>query len=89
LRQFESIFLNPTGPQCHWNARISTCSKSWGFAGHPVIGAAVLHHQHGGDKVRARWTLELASGALTVETERRGPGAFHATPRPERGGTEQ
>ena len=24
------------------------------------------------------WTLELASGALTVETERRGAGAFRA-----------
>ena len=44
-----------------------------------MIGAAcVLHHEHGGDKVHGRWTLELASGALTVETERRGPGAFHA-----------
>ena len=31
-----------------------------------------------GDDVDGRWTLELASGALTVETERRGPDAFHA-----------
>jgi trans-2,3-dihydro-3-hydroxyanthranilate isomerase len=79
LRQFESIFLNPAGPQYHWNAHIFDLFEELGFAGHPVIGAAaVLHHQHGGDKIRARWTLELASGALTVETERRGPAAFHA-----------
>jgi trans-2,3-dihydro-3-hydroxyanthranilate isomerase len=79
LRQFESIFLNPAGPQYHWNARIFDLFEELGFAGHPVIGAAsVLHHQHGGDKIRARWTLELASGALTIETERRGPAAFHA-----------
>jgi PhzF family phenazine biosynthesis protein len=44
-----------------------------------VIGAAaVLHHQYGGDKARGRWTLEVASGALAVETERRGPDTFHA-----------
>jgi trans-2,3-dihydro-3-hydroxyanthranilate isomerase len=79
LRQFESIFLNPAGPQHHWHARIFDLFEELDFAGHPVIGAAsVLHHQHGGDKVHGRWTLELASGELTVETERRGPGAFHA-----------
>ena len=79
LRQFESIFLNPAGPQHHWQARIFDLFEELDFAGHPVIGAAsVLHHQHGGDKVRGRWTLELASGALTIETERRGPAAFYA-----------
>jgi PhzF family phenazine biosynthesis protein len=79
LRQFESIFLNPAGPQHHWQARIFDLFEELDFAGHPVIGAAaVLHHQHGGDQVHGRWTLELASGALTIETERRGPLAFHA-----------
>jgi trans-2,3-dihydro-3-hydroxyanthranilate isomerase len=80
LRQFESIFLNPTGPQHHWQARIFDLFEELDFAGHPVIGAAsVLHHQHGGDHVRGSWTLALVSGALTIETERRGPGTFHAT----------
>ncbi len=79
LRQFESIFLNPNGLQYHWHARIFDLFEELDFAGHPVIGAAaVLHHQHGGDNLHGSWTLELASGALTVETERRGPGAFHA-----------
>jgi PhzF family phenazine biosynthesis protein len=79
LRQFESIFLNPAGPQHHWRARIFDLFEELDFAGHPVIGAAaVLHHQHGGDQVRGLWTLELASGALTIQTERRGPRAFHA-----------
>lgn len=79
LRQFESIFLKPTGPQGHWHARIFDLFEELDFAGHPVIGAAaVLHHQHGRDAVHGHWTMELASGALTVETERRGPGAFHA-----------
>ncbi len=79
LRQFESIFLNPAGPQHHWQARIFDLFEELDFAGHPVIGAAsVLHSQHGGDDVHRRWTLELASGALAVETERRGPAAFYA-----------
>jgi PhzF family phenazine biosynthesis protein len=79
LRQFESIFLNPAGPQHHWRAHIFDLLEELDFAGHPVIGAAsVLHHQHAGDEIRGRWTLELVSGALTIETERRGPNAFHA-----------
>jgi PhzF family phenazine biosynthesis protein len=79
LRQFESIFLNSAGPQHHWQARIFDLFEELDFAGHPVIGAAsVLHHLHAGDEVRGFWTLELASGALTIETERRGPNAFHA-----------
>jgi trans-2,3-dihydro-3-hydroxyanthranilate isomerase len=79
LRQFESIFLNLAGPQHHWQARIFDLFEELDFAGHPVIGAAcVLHHLHGGDMVRGSWTLELSSGALTIETERRGQGSFHA-----------
>jgi PhzF family phenazine biosynthesis protein len=79
LRQFESIFLNRAGPQHHWHARIFDLFEELDFAGHPLLGAAsVLHHRHAPDEVRGRWTLELTSGALTIETERRGPGAFHA-----------
>jgi trans-2,3-dihydro-3-hydroxyanthranilate isomerase len=79
LKQFESIFLNPIGAPNHWRARIFDLFEELDFAGHPVIGAAaVLHQLHGGDNLHGSWTLELASGALTVETERRGPGTFHA-----------
>jgi PhzF family phenazine biosynthesis protein len=79
LKQFESIFLNPSGAPHHWRAHIFDLFEELDFAGHPVIGAAaVLHHLHGGDNLHGSWTLELASGALTVESERRGPGTFHA-----------
>ncbi|WP_123029664.1 PhzF family phenazine biosynthesis protein [Mycolicibacterium stellerae] len=79
LRQFESIFLSPAGSQDHWRARIFDLFEELDFAGHPVLGAAsVLHHQHGDGEAHGRWTLELASGALTVETERRGPNSFYA-----------
>src|SRR5262245_62052834 len=79
LRQFESIFLNPAGPHHHWRAHIFDLFEELDFAGHPLIGAAaVLHDLYGGDAVHGRWTMELASRALTVETERRGRAAFHA-----------
>ena len=79
MRQFESIFLKPTGPQHHWQAHIFDLFEELDFAGHPVIGAAaVIHHLHGGNEVHGRWTMELVSGALIVETERLGPDAFHA-----------
>ncbi len=79
LRQFESIFLIPAERQHHWRAHIFDLFEELDFAGHPVIGAAaVLHHRHGGEAIHGRWTMELTSGALTVETERRGPVAFHA-----------
>jgi trans-2,3-dihydro-3-hydroxyanthranilate isomerase len=79
LRQFESIFLDPAALQNHWHARIFDLFEELDFAGHPVIGAAsVLHHRHGGDHVHGRWTLQLASGPLTVDTDRRGPATFHA-----------
>lgn len=79
LRQFESIFLNQSGPEYLWRARIFDLFEELDFAGHPVIGAAsVLHHLHGGDDAHGTWTLELASGSLTVQTERRGPATFHA-----------
>jgi trans-2,3-dihydro-3-hydroxyanthranilate isomerase len=78
LRQFESIFLNPAGPQ-HHRARIFDLFEELDFAGHPVVGAeSVLHHQHRGDEVHVSWTLELASGAPTVDKERCGPDAFYA-----------
>jgi trans-2,3-dihydro-3-hydroxyanthranilate isomerase len=78
LRQFESIFLQPTGQQQHWQTRIFDLFEELDFAGHPVLGAAaVLHHLDGGG-VHGRWTLELPSGALTVDTERRGPRAYYA-----------
>ena len=79
LRQFESIFLNPAGPRHHWQAHIFDLFEELAFAGHPVLGAAaVLHHQHAADEGRGRWTVELTSAALTVETERRGQDTFHA-----------
>jgi PhzF family phenazine biosynthesis protein len=79
MRQFESIFLTSADPQHRWRARIFDLFEELDFAGHPVIGAAAtLHHLYGGNEIHGRWTLELASGELVVETERRGPGAFHA-----------
>lgn len=79
LRQFESIFLNSTGLQDHWRARIFDLIGELDFAGHPLLGAAcVLHDQHGGVDVHRRWTLDLASGPIAVATERRDARTFRA-----------
>jgi trans-2,3-dihydro-3-hydroxyanthranilate isomerase len=79
MRQFESIFLSPADDRHHRRARIFDLFEELDFAGHPLIGAAaVLHQLNGGNDIHRRWTLALASGELTVETERRGPGVFHA-----------
>lgn len=79
LKQFESIFLEPTATQDRWRARIFDLFSELDFAGHPLLGAAcVLHDHHGGDDVVRHWSFELASGAETVETSRRGAGRYRA-----------
>jgi PhzF family phenazine biosynthesis protein len=47
LRQFESIFLWPTEQPHTFRTRIFTMEEELGFAGHPILGAAVyLHRRH-------------------------------------------
>lgn len=47
LRQFESIFLWPTEQPYTFRTRIFTMEEELGFAGHPILGAAVyLHRRH-------------------------------------------
>jgi PhzF family phenazine biosynthesis protein len=44
MRQFETIFLRRIGDASRWRARIFTMEEELLFAGHPIIGAAVLVH---------------------------------------------
>jgi len=47
MRQFESIFLTPGTEATHFHARIFTMEEELGFAGHPILGAAVaMHRRH-------------------------------------------
>ena len=70
MRQFESIFLQATGPN-QVRAYIFTCDEEVDFAGHPVLGAAATLHdlQHPAEQ-SAEWSFILNSKTVTVITEK-------------------
>jgi PhzF family phenazine biosynthesis protein len=73
LRQFESIFLAPTGDPARVSARIFTMDEELPFAGHPILGAAaVLHLERSNGAVEARWLFDLPNRTIAVETRRNG-----------------
>ncbi len=72
FRHFESIFLRPAADETHWRARVFDLIEELDFAGHPVLGAAAVLHDHlGGDTTRL-WTIELPAKTVTVQTTRDG-----------------
>lgn len=72
MKQFESIFLSEicaTGAR----ARIFTVEEELPFAGHPVLGAAVvLHRTQSPQAPEATWSMQLPSGTVPVLTRRLG-----------------
>ena len=72
MKQFESIFLseiNSAGAR----ARIFTVEEELPFAGHPVLGAAVvLHRTQTPEAGSSSWILKLPSGDVPVRTMKRG-----------------
>lgn len=69
LRQFETIFLTPTGEAGRFRARVFTMEEELDFAGHPVVGAAaVLHEALAEGSARANWTIALNRQEITVES---------------------
>ena len=78
FRHFESIFLRPAADGSRWQARVFDLTEELDFAGHPVLGAAAVLHDHlGGDTTRP-WTIELPAKTVTVQTTRDGT-VFRAT----------
>ena len=71
FRHFESIFLEPAGDETRWRARVFDLVEELDFAGHPVLGAAAVLHDHFGGITRL-WTIELPAKTVTVETTRDG-----------------
>lgn len=78
MRQFESIFLSPTGAPDTFRARIFTMEEELPFAGHPVLGAAATLHEAHAHGARADWRLVLADKTVDVTTVTE-PGGFRAT----------
>jgi trans-2,3-dihydro-3-hydroxyanthranilate isomerase len=78
FRHFESIFLQPAGDEARWHARVFDLVEELDFAGHPVLGAASVLHDHFGGGTTRRWTIELPAKTVTVQTTQDGTG-FSAT----------
>jgi PhzF family phenazine biosynthesis protein len=69
LRQFEAIFLQPTGTPGLVSARVFDLFEELSFAGHPLIGAAAaLEHLHGASGPGA-WTLDLSGRHVSINVE--------------------
>lgn len=77
LRQFESIFLEPSAQPGEFAARVFTVEEELPFAGHPILGAAaLLHHLHAPGE-HAEWALQLRDKRVTLATRRQGQ-SFYA-----------
>lgn len=75
MRQFESIFLQPSIEQNAFRARLFTMEEELDFAGHPVLGAACALHDRLGGMGPCRWMLELNAKTVSVTTMRCSAGA--------------
>ena len=78
FRHFESIFLWPAAADSRWRARVFDLEGELDFAGHPVLGAAAALHDRAGCDTTRRWTIELSTKTVTVQTTRDGD-MFRAT----------
>ncbi|MEU6844607.1 PhzF family phenazine biosynthesis protein [Streptomyces sp. NPDC046716] len=77
LRHFESIFLSRAEGADHVTARVFDLFEELDFAGHPVLGAAAVLHEHDGTPGPRRWTFHLPGRTVEVST-RRTAGGYHA-----------
>jgi trans-2,3-dihydro-3-hydroxyanthranilate isomerase len=72
MKQFESIFLSEITP-AGARARIFTVEEELPFAGHPVLGAAVvLHRTQTPEAISSEWILKLPALEVPVRTTRMG-----------------
>jgi trans-2,3-dihydro-3-hydroxyanthranilate isomerase len=78
FRHFESIFLEPTADEGRWWVRVFDLVEELDFAGHPILGAAAVLHDHVGGDATRQWTIDLPRKTVTVRTTRDATG-FSAT----------
>jgi trans-2,3-dihydro-3-hydroxyanthranilate isomerase len=70
MKQFESIFLSDVSSRGA-TARVFTAEEELPFAGHPVLGAAVvLHRTQTPEANEGFWVLNLPIGEVTVSTRK-------------------
>lgn len=71
MRQFESIFLCPTGGAGAFAARIFTMEEELDFAGHPILGSAAVLHELSAQGDCASFELRLKAKTVRVTSRRR------------------
>lgn len=76
LRHFEAAFLSPTDSRTRWKVRIFDMHRELPFAGHPLLGAAVVLHRAFGAVTVCSWELELAGRTTSVTTA--ADGSWHS-----------
>lgn len=70
LRHFEAIFLTATDQPDTVMARIFDLFSELPFAGHPIIGAAAVLHEHAGSAEARRWRFQLPGKTVEITTEK-------------------
>lgn len=71
MRQFESIFLHAEPASSLVRASIFTMEEELDFAGHPVLGAACVLHEHMAEnRQQAQWLFQLRASTVAVTTQR-------------------
>ena len=76
LRHFEAVFLTGWTDSRTVSARVFDLVAELPFAGHPIIGAAVVVHRDASAPDPTTWRFELPSRTVTVDVTRIGTG-FH------------
>ena len=71
MRQFESIFVLQEATSQTVRAWVFTMEEELDFAGHPVLGAAVVLHEETMAGIRkVSWTCQLNRKSFPIETIR-------------------
>ncbi|MCW2587848.1 MAG: phenazine biosynthesis protein PhzF [Mycobacterium sp.] len=76
LRHFEAIFLQPTDDPGFVGARIFDLFGELPFAGHPIIGAAAVLHEHSGSDGPRDWRFRLGDRTVEISTQATSSGYF-------------
>jgi len=66
LRHFEAVFLQPTGDDRVVRARVFDLFEELPFAGHPIIGAAVVLQHRADPGSSGSWTFDLSGRHVSV-----------------------
>lgn len=81
IRQFESIYLWPTADAHTFRTRVFVIDQELPFAGHPILGAAAVLHEHtqaaaGPPQEPITWTFRLGSREVQARSRADQDGGF-------------